>query len=145
MTPIRNSGPPCPWTQRRAHIAGDKLRVLVVDDNPDAAHALALYLSLHDIDCSVAFGGREALSTAAAQDPHIIVMDISMPGCDGYAAGRALRHHADTLNVVIIAHTALQESEVRRHLSDEEFDGYIQKGGEPARLADFLMALVATE
>jgi CheY-like chemotaxis protein len=68
-------------------------------------------------------------------------MDISMPGCSGYDAARALRRHPRTRETVIVAHTALDEAEVRRHLDDGEFDGYLQKGDSPRRIVALLAML----
>ena len=94
------------WTGRRAGVGSARLRLLVVDDNPNAAYALVAYLSLEDIECTVAFGGKEAVVSAMTCDPHVVLMDISMPECNGYEAARTLRHHPKTRDVVIVAHTA---------------------------------------
>lgn len=129
------------WTDRRVRVDNARLRLLVVDDNANSAYALVAYLSLEDIECVVALGGKEAIALAVMHDPHIILMDISMPECDGYDAARALRRHPRTRDVVIVAHTALDEVEVRRHLDDDEFDGYLQKGDSPRRIVALLATL----
>jgi CheY-like chemotaxis protein len=129
-----------PWTNRRIRVGNARLRLLVVDDNPNSAHALVAYLSLEDIECAIALGGKEAVASTMLHDPHVILMDISMPECNGYDAARALRRHPRTRETVIVAHTALDEAEVRRHLDDDEFDGYLQKGDSPRRI----VALLAT-
>ena len=130
-----------PWTSRRASVGSARLRLLVVDDNPNSAYALVAYLSLEDIECTVAFGGKEAVVSAMTYDPHVVLMDISMPECNGYEAARALRHHPKTRNVVIVAHTALDEREVRGQQNDDEFDGYLQKGDSPRRVVAMLNML----
>jgi two-component system, OmpR family, response regulator len=129
------------WTERRIRIGNARLRVLVVDDNSNSAHALVAYLSIEDIEYAIALGGREAIASTMMHDPHVILMDISMPECTGYDAARALRHHPRTREVVIFAHTALDEAEVRRHQDDSEFDGYLQKGYSPRRIVMLLAAL----
>jgi two-component system OmpR family response regulator len=130
-----------PWTDRRIRTAFAPLRLLVVDDNPNSAHALVAYLSLEDIECTVALSGRDAFASSMLDDPHVILMDISMPECDGYDAARALRRHPRTREIVIVAHTALDEAEVRRHLHGDEFDGYLQKGESPRRIVRLLATL----
>ncbi|MEI6003340.1 response regulator [Paraburkholderia bengalensis] len=128
MPPLRFYSTPRPWTERRVALGGVRLRVLIVDDNRDGADALTVYLSLHDIDCQAVYGGRDAIALGTTWLPHIVLMDISMPECDGYEAARALRQAPHTANTLIVAHTALDESEVRRKIVDDEFDGYLQKG-----------------
>lgn len=102
--------------------------MLVVDDEEDAAAALAAYLTLEEIECRQALGGAEAIAVGTHWLPHVVLMDISMPGCDGVQAARALRQNPLTSGIAIIAHTAMDETEVRRHLAGSEFDGYFQKG-----------------
>ena len=129
------------WTDRRICAGTATLRLLVVDDNSNSAHALVAYLSLEDIECAIALGGREAMASTMTFDPHAILMDISMPGCNGYDTARALRRHPKTREIVIVAHTALDEAEVRRHQDDDEFDGYLQKGESPRRIVRLLATL----
>lgn len=131
---------PRPWTTRRIPINGRRLRVLVVDDDHSAALALSTYLSLEGIECCPVFGGREAIDMGHGWSPHVILMDISMPQCDGIEAARALRDDSRTSGIAIIAHSALDETEVRHRLGNDEFDGYLQKG----RPLSQLIALVTT-
>ncbi|WP_250517735.1 response regulator [Caballeronia sp. INDeC2] len=102
-----------PWTTRRVALNGAITRVLIVDDNASGALALAAYLALEGIQCRTAFGGREAILIGTAWTPHVILMDISMPECNGFDAARALRQGPRTGNIAIVARTALDESEVR--------------------------------
>jgi CheY-like chemotaxis protein len=138
---VSTNGRLSPWTGRRASAGNTRLRLLVVDDNPNSAYALVAYLSLEDIECSVAFGGKEAGASAITHDPHVVLMDISMPECNGYEAARALRRHPRTRDVVIVAHTALDERDVRREQNDDDFDGYLQKGDSPRRVVAMLHML----
>lgn len=130
-----------PWTDRRVMVHHTPLQILVVDDNVNAAEALAAYLSFERMECRVAFGGRDAILMATSSVPHAIVMDISMPECTGFEAALALRHDQRTREIAIIAFTALDEIEVRRHSTDHEFDGYCQKGQSPAHLVTLILAL----
>ncbi|AME28187.1 MULTISPECIES: response regulator [Burkholderiaceae] len=123
-----------PWTLRRIELGEATLRILVVDDNRNAAEAIAAYLSFEKMDCQTAFGGAQAISMAVAWSPHVIIMDISMPECNGFEAAPALRQDQRTHAIAIIAFTALDETGVLRHLTDHEFDGYCQKGQPPTHL-----------
>jgi len=122
------------WTDRRIATYTEPLRVLVVDDNINGADALAAYLSLDPMDCRIALSGAQAIEVATAWVPDVIVMDISMPELNGLEATHALRRDLRTSHIVIIAFTALDEAEVRRHLLHTSFDGYCQKGQSPSVL-----------
>jgi two-component system OmpR family response regulator len=127
-----------PWTNRRLTHGNMRLRILIVDDNEDAAEALAMYLAYEAMECRVVLGGLEAIAIGCTWMPHVIFMDISMPGCDGLQAALALRANALTSGITIIAVTALDESDVRRKSIDHEFDGYFQKGQSPTGLIDLV-------
>jgi two-component system, OmpR family, response regulator len=132
-----------PWTRRSFRLGGVRLRVLVVDDNHNAAEAMAAFLSFESMTCRVAFGGLEAIAVGTDWAPHIILMDISMPECNGYEATLALREDRRTSGTVILAFTALSDdSEVRKHLDDHSFDGYCQKGQAPGKLVALLTSFV---
>ena len=77
----------------------------------------------------MAYGGVAAVAIGTDRSPDVIIMDIAMPECSGFEAAFALRHDPRTDNIVIVAFTALDEAEVRRHLADQELDGYCQKRG----------------
>ena len=129
---------PRPWTARRVPLNQARLRVLVVDDNHDAALAMTVYLSLEDIESRAVFGGRGAIDLAPEWAPHIILIDIQMPACNGIEAARMLRRDPRTNHIAIIAYTALDETELRRQLVDDEFDGYLQKGRDLSQLIQLL-------
>lgn len=122
------------WTQRHVEVSRPQLRVLIVDDNSNSAHALTAYLSFENMECRLAYGGVEAVAIGTDWAPDVIIMDISMAECNGFEAAFALRHDPRTCNIAIVAFTALDEAEVRRHLADQEFDGYCQKGQAPTSL-----------
>jgi two-component system, sensor histidine kinase len=71
------------------------LRILVVDDNEDAATTLGALLEMLGHMVSVANSGQRALETIKSFDPHIMVLDIGMPGLDGYEVARRVRARTD--------------------------------------------------
>src|SRR5262245_58115306 len=84
------------------------LRVLVVDDNLDAAEALALLLRMRGHDVRVALDGDRALAEAAAYRPHIAFLDIDLPDINGYELARRLRAepaHAGLRLVALTGHS----------------------------------------
>jgi two-component system, OmpR family, response regulator len=130
---------PHPWTRRSFDLGGLQLRVLVVDDNHNAAEAMMAFLSFESMTCRAAFGGLEAIAVGTDWAPHVILMDISMPECNGFEATLALRGDQRTSGTVILAFTALNDdAEVRKHLDDHSFDGYCQKGQAPSKLVTLL-------
>ena len=122
------------FTQRRIQLSGDIMRVLIVDDNDDAGQALLAYLLLEGINCRLAIGGSLGVDVAISWQPHVIVMDVSMPEVNGIKAAQMLRNHPFMKHVGIVAFTALDAQEVRRLMDDQEFDGYCQKGSGPTDL-----------
>lgn len=134
---------PHPWIRRSFDLCGMPLRILVVDDNRNAADAMASHLSSENMDCRVAYGGREAIAIGIQWAPQVILMDISMPECDGYEAALALRHDKRTSETIIVAFTALDDDgDVRKHIVDHTFDGYSQKGQQPNKLVALVMSFV---
>jgi two-component system CheB/CheR fusion protein len=86
-------------------------RVLVVDDNADAAETLAVTLRLHGHAVRVAHDGTRALALAEEQPPDLIILDIGLPGMDGYQVARTLRGRAATAGVTIAALTGYGQAE----------------------------------
>jgi PAS domain S-box-containing protein len=106
--------------------AGGPLRVLVVDDNVDAAKALEQLLRLTGHEVSVAHDGPAALAAAAAAPPDLVLLDIGLPGMDGYAVAARLRAagHADT---ALVALTGYGREDDRRRSRDAGFDHHLVK------------------
>ncbi len=84
-----------------------------------------------DLECHIALGGRQAIAGALAWAPHVIVMDISMPECNGIQAARAIREDDATADMAIIAFTALDEREVQRRATDRISTRTAKKGKQP--------------
>src|SRR5205814_5178107 len=80
-------------------------RLLVVDDNVDAAESLASLLEIEGHEVRVAHDGETALRVAAEFLPRVVFLDIGMPGKDGYQVARELRSHAATRDTVLVALT----------------------------------------
>ena len=83
--PSERARPPASDHSRRAR------RILVADDNHDAAEALALLLQLAGHDVRTAHDGVEALAVAKAFKPHVVLLDLGMPKMDGYETARQMR------------------------------------------------------
>src|SRR5687767_13141378 len=86
-------------------------RVLVVDDNVDAAESTAAFLRLEGHEVKAVHDGLQALASLKVFDPHVVVLDIGLPGLDGYAVARQLRSRGDTSHVLLIALTGYGQRE----------------------------------
>ncbi|HJQ81172.1 MAG TPA: PAS domain S-box protein [Lacipirellulaceae bacterium] len=106
-------------------------RLLVVDDNEDAANSLALLLRLKGHHVEVAHHGPAALEIAQNYRPDMIFLDIGMPGMDGYEVARRLRQHPDLKNVMLAALTGWGQQEDRRRSAEAGFDHHLVKPPEP--------------
>jgi PAS domain S-box-containing protein len=102
-------------------------RVLVVDDNIDAAHALGLLLERMGHDVQVAHDGLAALEAVRSNRPEIVLLDISMPGVDGLGVVRRLRQDPRFEKVPFVAVTGRGSEEDRRASREAGFDEHLVK------------------
>lgn len=82
-----------------------KARVLIVDDNDDCRDTLALLLESVGYEMATAKNGRDAIQAARQFRPHIVLLDLAMPGMNGYEAAVSLRHEASLPDLYIAAVT----------------------------------------
>jgi PAS domain S-box-containing protein len=113
-------------------------RVLVVDDNADAAASLALLLQFSGHEVHVAHEGEAALRLADAVRPDAVLLDVGMPGMDGYEVARRLRQRPGTKDLVIIAVTGYGAEADRRQARAAGFDHHLTKPIEVASVADLI-------
>ena len=107
------------------------LRVLVVDDNVDAAQTLALLVQLAGHDVRVAYDGPPALTLAQAFQPQVVLLDLNLPAMDGYEVARKLRERPETHEAVLAAVTGWGQPEDRRRSKDAGFDRHFVKPVDP--------------
>jgi PAS domain S-box-containing protein len=103
------------------------LRVLVVDDNRDAADSLAVLLEFAGHEARVAHGGEAALRLFEAVRPHVVLADISMPGMSGHELARRLRQRPGGERVLLIATSGYGQEEDRKRSREAGFDGHLVK------------------
>ena len=117
------------------------MRILVVDDNVDAADSTALLLSLEGYETHSVHSARAALDAAASIKPDVVLLDIGLPEMDGYDVARRLRALADGVPTVIIALTGYGQPADRDRASRAGFDEFLVKPVEPAVLNGVLKSL----
>ncbi len=123
--------------------AGRPLRILVVEDNVDSADSLNLLLRLYGHDVQVARTGPTALEMASAFRPDLVLLDIGLPGMDGYQVARRLRERPEFKSVMVCALTGYTPSEADRQRQQQTgFDHYFVK---PVSLETLLELFEAVE
>ena len=116
-------------------------RILVVDDNRDAAIRLARMLNVMGNETQTAQDGMEAVNVATAFRPEVILMDIGMPKLNGYEAARRIREQPWGKSVVMVACTGWGQDDDKRRSMDAGFDSHMTKPIEPAALEKLLAGL----
>ncbi|HEX4823561.1 MAG TPA: response regulator [Candidatus Polarisedimenticolaceae bacterium] len=124
-----------------ASVVNHRRRVLVVDDNRDAAVSLAKMLELMGNDTRTAYDGLEALVSAAAFRPDLVMLDIGMPRLNGLDTARKIRSEAWGKQVTLVALTGWGQMEDRRRTIEAGFDGHLVKPVEPEKLTEILSGL----
>jgi len=121
-------------TPRRS---GCGVRILVVDDYPDAADSMAMLLRLDGYDVDVAVDGTAALQQARVKPPDIVLLDISMPGMSGYEVARQLRAMFQD-KVRLVAITAHGFEEDRQRCLAAGFDLHLVKPADPSAVENLV-------
>jgi signal transduction histidine kinase len=102
-------------------------RILVVDDNYDAAEALATLLEVRGHDVRMAHDGKEALTVADAFNPQIVVLDLGMPKMDGYETARQMRTRPWGKRATLVALTGWGQKQDRLRTGEAGFDAHLVK------------------
>jgi CheY-like chemotaxis protein len=110
-------------------------RILVVDDNVDAAETTSLLLSISGHEVRSAGDGASALAAAAAFSPEVVLLDIGLPLMDGYEVARRLRQLPQTAGSTLIALTGYGQQADRTRGREAGFDGHLLKPVDPLALA----------
>jgi CheY-like chemotaxis protein len=105
------------------------LRVLLVEDDPDLAEATAEFLRLEALDVRIAASGRDALESAAAFHPQLVLCDLKLPDMPGLDLVRRLRSDPSTAGIYIAILTALREKDLtgRPEAGEQQADAFISK------------------
>jgi len=109
-------------------------QILIVDDEPHIVNLVKLSLDRNRYNVSGAYSAREALRIVESQVPDVIIVDIMMPGVNGYELCQALRENSDTKHVPIIILSAKGQMNDKLHAIDVGADDYITKPFDPMEL-----------
>ena len=116
-------------------------RILVVDDNHDAAESMRMVLNLLGADVQVANDGPQALEAFEAYRPAVVLLDIGMPGMDGYEVARIIRTKHPERHAAIVALTGWGQEDDRRRSREAGFDHHLVKPADIAALRALLTSL----
>lgn len=130
--------PPSPQT---VETEGVSLRVLVVDDNIDAAETLAVLLRANGHDVHAVHDGPTALEAARSYQPNLILLDIGLPGMDGFEVARKVREELQPGNVVLVAMTGYGQDADRRRSEEAGFHHHLVKPTDFSKVKQILSAV----
>jgi CheY-like chemotaxis protein len=116
-------------------------RVLVVDDNTDAAEMMATLLSIHGHDVRTAASGPAALNIIKDFDPDIAFLDIGLPGMSGYELARRIRAEPRLAGITLVAVTGWGQDEDRRQSKEAGMDHHLTKPVDPREVQAFVAQL----
>ncbi|MFC0676714.1 PAS domain-containing protein [Lysobacter korlensis] len=121
----------------------EKLRVLIVDDNQDAASMLEMFLEASGHSVVTEHGSRRGLERALAEQPDVCLLDIGLPDMDGNELARRLRARPETQQTVLIAVTGYGQDSDRKSTAEAGFDHHLVKPIDPLVLTGLLAAVRA--
>jgi CheY-like chemotaxis protein len=103
------------------------LRILLVDDSPDACTVMGMLLEMGGYEVGTAYSGQAALDAARARTPDVVLLDIGLPDMSGYDVCRRLRAEPGTRSAVMIAWSGRAEPEDRARAREAGFDHHVLK------------------
>jgi len=117
-------------------------RVLVVDDNVDGAESLTMLLQIRGHETRTAHAGPEALDAACSFKPDVVLLDIGLPGMNGYEVAKRLRREPSLSGAVLVALTGWGSDENKQRSSEAGFDFHLTKPVEVEDLESILARVV---
>jgi two-component system CheB/CheR fusion protein len=122
---------------------GGRLRVLAVDDDEDTCESIALLVRLSGHDARTARDGATALAVAAGYEPDVVLLDVAMPGMDGWTLAKRLRANPGTRHAYIVGVSGFARDEDQRRSLDAGCDDHWAKPFDGAQLGRLLESLQA--
>jgi CheY-like chemotaxis protein len=121
--------------------ATTRRRILVVDDNEDQAHSLSTLLELLGHEVKAAYDGHSAIAVAKEFIPDIALVDIGLPGLNGYDVARRLREQPELSKIFLVAQTGWGQEEDRRRTHEAGFDRHLVKPVEISAVQEILASI----
>jgi CheY-like chemotaxis protein len=118
-------------------------RILVVDDNVDAAETLTTFLDMIGLEARSVHDGNAAVQAALSFAPDLVLLDIGLPGMSGYDVARAMRQQPQLAGVKLVALTGWGAEDDRRRAKDAGFDHHLTKPVDLSVLEEMLKGVQA--
>ena len=134
---------PAPAKTSDPAVTATGLRILVVDDNRDAADMLAMFLQISGHETHTAHDGVEAIEATTRLQPDLVLLDIGLPRLNGYEAGRRIREQHKRSRPVLVALSGWGQDEDRRRSEEAGFDAHLVKPVDENALRELLVDLGA--
>ena len=128
------AAPPAAAVAQAAEVPGDARRILVVEDNPDAAATMRDFLELSGHEVQLALNGAAGIEAARQFHPEVVLCDIGLPGMTGFEVAEELRRDPATRSAKLIAVTGYGRDEDRKRSKEAGFDLHLTKPVDPAQL-----------
>lgn len=117
-------------------------RVLIVEDDSDSQYIYRIFLDHHGFQVLSAGTSQEGVRLARESKPDVILMDVSIPGMDGWTTTRLLKREPDTSSIPVIVITAHAFPEDRERAREAGCDGFLSKPCELARIKEEILRVL---
>lgn len=141
---VLNAAPSPTPTRETAKPTGPSLRVLVVDDNVDSTSVVAMLLKASGHDVRTAHDGPPAIETALDYRPHVVLLDIGLPGMNGFEVAKRLRQKSELGNAVLVAITGYGQEADRQRSLEAGFDYHLVKPADFDKVQQILASVKPT-
>ena len=139
VSPPQSQASPCPAETDQA--SGPSLRVMVVDDNVDTVSTLAMLVKESGHDVQTAFDGSAVVEAVLDYRPHLVLLDIGLPGLNGLEVAKKLRQQPALQNVVLVAMTGYGQEGDRQRSYEAGFDHHLVKPGDFGKLLQIMATI----
>ena len=136
--------PSLPPTEK-AKPTGPSLRVLVVDDNVDTVTTLSMLVQESGHEVQTAFDGTSVLEAALDYRPNVVLLDIGLPGLNGFEVAKRLRQQPTLKNIVLIAMTGYGQESDRKRSQQAGFDHHLVKPGDFGKVLQILATVAESQ
>ncbi|HVA44838.1 MAG TPA: response regulator [Pirellulales bacterium] len=130
---------------KNAKTSGPSLRLLVIDDNHDAADTMAMLLRVMGHQASVAYSGATGVERAIAESPDAVILDLGLPEIDGYEVARRIRQHSHLAQVPLVAVTGYGQDSDRERSLEAGLAAHIVKPVDSRKLGEILATVVRSK
>ncbi|MEI9950506.1 MAG: response regulator [Pseudomonadota bacterium] len=120
-------------------------RILIVDDEVDNRELLQIVLQWEGFLTQTAEGGEQALLSALADPPDLILVDLMMPGIDGYQLTASLKQNPKTQNIPVIMLSAMNDAATRKRALSTGVAAYISKPIDRSQLCEQVRSVLGLE